>query len=99
VSAADSQFYRSMRRGMKQALELDPFGCSHFGVEGKLRATVEMKDKGLDGNGRKDAGPRHHRLKNSNQIVSTQVNSDFFSGFPNRGIQELAIFRIPTAAR
>jgi hypothetical protein len=99
VSATDSQFNRSMGRGMEQALELDPSGCSHFGVEGELRAASEMKDKGLDGNGRKDAGPRYHRLQNSNQIVSTQVNSDFFSGFPNRGIQELAIFRIPTPAR
>jgi hypothetical protein len=99
VSAADSQFYRSMRRGMEQALELYPSGCCHFGVQGELRTALEMKDKRLDGNGRKDAGPRYYRLQNSNEIVSTQVNSDFFSGFPNRGIQELAIIGIPTPAR
>jgi hypothetical protein len=99
VSAADSQFYRSMGRGMEQALELYPSGCSHFGVEGELRAALEVKDERLDGNGRKDTRPRYHRLQNSNEIASTQVNSDFFSGFPNRGIQELAIFGIPAPAR
>ena len=99
VSAADSQSYRSMGRGMEQALELYPSGCSHFGVEGELRAALEVKDERLDGNGRKDTRPRYHRLQNSNEIASTQVNSDFFSGFPNRGIQELAIFGIPAPAR
>lgn len=99
VSAADCQFYRSMGRGMEQALELYPSGCSHFGVEGELRAASEMKDKRLDGNRRKDAGPRYHRLQNSYEIVSIQVNSDFFSGFPNGCIQELAIFGVPTPSR
>jgi hypothetical protein len=84
---------------MEQAFELYPSGSSHFGVEGELRAALEVKDKRLDGDGRKDAGPRYHRLQNSNEIVSTEVNSDFFSGFPDCRIQELAILRIPAPAR
>lgn len=88
-----------MRRGMQQPLELYPFGGSHFGVEGELRPALEMKDKRLDGDRRKDVGPRYHRLKNSNELAPAEVDSDFFSGFANCCIQELAIVRISTPAR